>query len=103
MLVEVKDQLEAEKLPFLQELAFNEQNYKLAAELGSTCYQLLPTQEIALRNAEAFAHLNDAQNAGGWLQNAIEFGNLSLEKIVQESVFDNVRDNPEFKTFFHLK
>lgn len=96
LLLPVKNQLADEAVPTLHELAFDEKNYKLVADLSAQCYQLTPTQDTALRNARAFASLKEPRHSGGWLKTAWNLGNLDVEKIVKESIFDPVRENPDF-------
>jgi len=100
LLLSVKDQLTEDALCFLQKLAFEEANYALVVDLSSQCYQRYPSQEIALRNAKAFASLKQPQPAGGWLRSAIQFGQLDLAKVIEEDFFDPVRNDPEFQEFF---
>ncbi len=99
LLLLVKEQLSDEAICVLHELAHDEKNFRLVADLGASCYQFAPTQEVALRNARAFAFLGQAKPAGGWLQTAWNLGSLDIEKILKESIFDEVRKNPEFLTF----
>lgn len=96
LLIKVKDQLAEEAVPALHELAFDEKNYRLVADLSAQCYQLTPTQDTALRNARAFASLKEPRHSGGWLKTAWNLGNLDVEKILKESIFDPVRENPDF-------
>jgi Zn-dependent protease len=100
LLLSVKDHLELDALCLLQKLAFEEENFSLVTDLSSSCYQLMPTQDVALRNAKAFASLNKAKPAGGWLRQAIELGNLDLQKTLSEDTFKNIKDDPIFKSFF---
>lgn len=100
LLLPLKDKVEQDALCLLQELAFNEGNYPLVAELSATCFQLSPSQEVALRNAKAFASLKKARPAGGWLRKALEFGRIDLKQILADKIFDAIRDEPLFKSFF---
>lgn len=99
LLIDVKGQLADEAIPTLHELAFDEKNYRLVADLSTNSYQLNPTQDAALRNARAFAMLKEPKHSGGWLSTAWNMGNLDVEKILKESIFDSVRENPDFKAF----
>ncbi len=101
LLFSVKDHLEKEALCLLQKLAFKENNYGLVAKLSSSCYQFMPTQEVALMNAKAFAHLKKAKPAGGWLRKAVEFGKIDINKLLSEKVFLEIKEDPLFKHFFH--
>ena len=103
LLLSVQRDLQEEALCLLQELAFEEKDYPLVAQLSAICYKTNPTELIALRNARAFAFLNEAKPAGGWLQTAIDFGNLKLEEVLGENFFERVKQDPLFKDFFHKK
>jgi stage IV sporulation protein FB len=100
LLLSVKDHLEKEGICLLQQLAYDEKNYDLVATLSSECYQFMPSQEVALRNARAFAYLNKAKHAGGWLGQAQEIGKLDVKKILDEKIFDTVKKDPLFTNFF---
>jgi stage IV sporulation protein FB len=98
MLVSIKEQLSEGILCLLHRLAFEMGNFTLVAELSSTCYQIQPTQEIALKNARAFASLQNARPAAGWLQTAWQYGGMDVEKIISEEVFGKVKGDPEFQS-----
>ena len=68
----------------------------MVAKLSKECYQLAPSQTVALQNARAFAFLKEAKIAGGWLQTAWQYGGLDLFKILGEEVFAALRGSPEF-------
>ncbi|MDE3055259.1 MAG: M50 family metallopeptidase [Verrucomicrobiota bacterium] len=95
----LQDRLSPEGLPLLHRLAEKAENYALIARLSSDCYQLQATQEVALRNARAFAHLGQAKPAGGWLQTAWQYGGLELDALLGESAFASLQQAPEFQEF----
>jgi stage IV sporulation protein FB len=99
LLLSIKKHINDETLCVLHELAYDEKNFSLVTELSTLCYQIMPSPEIALRNAKAFAMLKKAKSSGGWLQTALKDGEFDIEKILKESVFDSVKDAPEFKRF----
>lgn len=99
ILLPLKEEIADEIKPLLHKLAEKEKNYSLIAEFSAECYQLSPTQEVALRNARAFAFLEDPKPAGGWLMSAWQQGGLDLEHILKEEPFMKVKDTPEFKEF----
>ncbi len=99
LLLPIKDHLADDSLCILHELAAGEKNYPLVVELSAKCYQIDPNQNMALNNARAFAHEKMGRHAGGWLQTAWQSGSFDLQKILAEEVFQNVADDPEFKTF----
>jgi len=100
LLLPIKDQVPEEGIFLLHDLAFEAKNYPLVAKLASDCYQKRPTQEIALRNAKAFASMSEAKPAGGWLKTAMQEGHLNLAEILKEEEFAKVKDLDEFKSFF---
>jgi stage IV sporulation protein FB len=99
LLLAVKEQLPEESSSFLQKLAFEEENFDLVIELSSISFQVESTVEVALRNARAFAVLNQPEPAGGWLQRAVQSGPVDIENILSEKFFNKVKDNPEFLRF----
>ncbi len=99
LLLPIQETLGDETLPLMHQLASEYENYPLVAKISATCYQLSPSQEMALRSARAFAHLKEARLSGGWLQAAWKFGNLPLETILKEQEFLNLKDSPEFQQF----
>ena len=99
LLLPIKDQLADDSLCLLHALAYEQKNYPLVTELAASCYQMEPSLKMALNNARSFAFLNQAKPAGGWLQTAWQYGGLDLNAILQESEFETLKDNPEFKEF----
>lgn len=99
LLLSIEDQLSGEPQLILHELSFEFENYELVSKLSQNCFQMFPSQKVALTNARAFAYLNQPRPAGGWLQTALEFGKLDLTKILQENAFQNIMKDPAFKEF----
>lgn len=99
LLLPIKAHLADDSLCILHELAAEQKNYPLVAELSAKCYQIEPSQKMALNNARAFAIQNEPKPAGGWLQTAWQFGGLDLGPILEEEEFVILKDNPEFKEF----
>lgn len=100
LLLPVKELLEDKALCLLQQLAFEEKDFKVVADLSSFCFQIQPTKEIALRNARSFAFLKQPKEAGGWLKRALQFEGVNLTDLLLEDFFDNVRNDPLFTHFF---
>lgn len=98
-LVPIESFLSDEAKALLHHLAAIEKDFETVARLSDISYQLHPTQEVALRNARAFAHLKKARFAGGWLQTAIEFGGLDPLKLLEEKEFFQLKQDPEFMPF----
>ena len=88
-----------EGLCLLHALAAEHFNWDLVAKLSAECFQFAPTQEMALRNARAFAHLRKAKPAGGWLQTAASNGTLEIENILKEEPFQAIKLEPDFQQF----
>ena len=99
LLLSIEEQLNPDPLCVLHQLAFERKNYELVAKHSSSCYQFAPTQEIALRNAKAFAGLQQPKPSGGWLQTAWKFGNINIDEVLQDTVFDSIRSNSAFTEY----
>lgn len=101
LLLPIREHLTDDSLCMLHELAAQQKNYPLVTELATPCYQVAPSQKMALSNARAFAYQGQAKHAGGWLQTAWQFGGLDLGAVLQEEEFIELKDNPEFKEFIN--
>lgn len=99
LLLPLKKDLSEEALCLLHQLADQEGDFALVAELSAECYQFSPTQEVALRNAKAFSALNQAEHAGGWLQTAWQHRPFEVQLVINRKEFAEVRDNPAFRDF----
>ena len=102
ILLPLKEHLSDETLCLLHQLAAEVKNDPLVAELAAGCYQVAPTQEMALQSARSFARLGEAKNAGGWLQTAWKEGGLDLRTVLSEEAFSRVRRDPTFLAFVDL-
>lgn len=99
LLTPIQEHLEDNSRILLQELAFEQNNHQLVADLSADCYQIMPTQQVALRNARSFAWLNQPKPAGGWLQAAWQAGPLNLASLLQEPSFSRLVQDSDFKEF----
>ncbi len=99
LLLSVKDRLAPDGLALLHRLAFEQGNYPLVLELAGPVFQYVPEAEVALRSAYAAASLNQAEPSVGWLQTAQQSGVDNLKEIIQEKVFDPIRNDPFFAEF----
>ena len=99
LLLPIREEIADESLCLLHQLAAEFKNYPVVAELSADCFQTAPSQEMALRNARAFAFLKQPKHAGGWLQTAWQEGNFDLETVLKEEVFASIKDLPEFREF----
>lgn len=99
LLLPIKDHLSEDSLCLLHELAAEQKNYPIVAELSTSCYQYAPSQKSALSNARAFAALKKSEPAGGWLQTASQYGGLHLESILSEDEFRELQNDSIFKKY----
>lgn len=99
LLLVLKKDLSEEALYLLHQLADEERDFALVAELSAECYQLHQKQEVALRNAKAFAFLGQPEPAGGWLQTAWQQRPFDIQAFIQQPEFSTVRDSPQFQYF----
>jgi stage IV sporulation protein FB len=99
LLLPIKEHLADDSLCILHQLAAEEKNHPLVVELSAKCYQIEPSQKMALNNARSFAFQGEPKPAGGWLQTAWQYGGLNLEPILEEEEFKTLKTNPEFKEF----
>lgn len=102
LLLPLEEHLDEEARCLLHQLAADHANWPLVAKLSTECYQIAQSQEVALRNARAFAFLHQPKPAGGWLQTAWRQGGLDVEKVLKEEQFQAIREDPEFQYFVHL-
>jgi len=99
LLLSNKERLDDSARCLLHQLAAEQGNHPLVAELSADCYQFSPKQEVALRNARAFAALNQPQPSGGWIQTAWQLGPFDLKTCLDDEVFNSVRNNSVFRHF----
>jgi stage IV sporulation protein FB len=99
LLLPIKDQLAEESICLLHQLASERANDPVVIDFSTRCYQIMPSQEVALRNARSFARLKQSKPAGGWLQTAWQHGPFNVDKILSESAFSAIKDDPMFKAF----
>lgn len=101
LLLPIHEHLADETKCLLHQLAAEYKNDALVAKLSNESYQIAPSQELALRNARAFARLNQPKMAGGWIQAAWQYGGLDLAKILHENTFAQVLGQAEFEEFIN--
>jgi Zn-dependent protease len=99
LLLPIESDLADESRALFHSLASENGNWPLVAKHSAECYQLAPSQQMALSNARAFAFLKQPVLAGGWLQTAWQYGGLDVEKILNEESFKAIKQDPEFRTF----
>lgn len=83
----------------LCKLAFERDNHQLVGQYSFDSYEAEPTYETAIRNSQAFAHLNQPELAGGWLATASQFGADSKDKIrelLKHTAYDAMREHEAF-------
>jgi hypothetical protein len=96
LLISCKEQLEETAMCLLHQLASEQNHPQVVADFSSSCYQYAPSQDVAIRNAKAFATLGQAQPAGGWIQTAWQHGSFDVKALVAEDAFAAIRNDPVF-------
>ncbi|NGX38786.1 MAG: hypothetical protein KR126chlam1_00097 [Chlamydiae bacterium] len=71
-------------------------------EIGESCFQVMPTKEVALRNAYACAALPKDKPTVGWLKAAFLEGLEDLTEVLKGAKFDPIRQSEAFKKFLEL-
>lgn len=99
LLAPIQADLSPEGLILLHKAAYEEKDYALVEEIGGKAFRVMPSKEIALRNALACAALEKAQAAVGWLETAFQEGLDNLGEILRGSEFDPIRETDYFKKF----
>jgi stage IV sporulation protein FB len=99
LLLEVQKDLGDEPACILHELAFEEKNYKLVADLSARAFQTSQELDVAIRSAGAFAQMGEVKPAIGWLHAALEKGLDSTEQIIASPLYDPIRHDPGFVKF----
>ena len=99
LLEPVSSQLSPEALCLLHKVAFDQKNYALVEKIGGTCFQVMPSKEVALRNALACAFLEKPKPTVGWLETAFQEGLENVAKIIQGEEFNAIRESSYFKQF----
>jgi stage IV sporulation protein FB len=99
LLLSIRPDLANDGICLLHKAAFDQRDFSLVAELGSTCFQTLPSAETALRNSLAHAELKQTVPSIGWLRTAIQEGLVNISEILRSSSFDGIRKDPAFEEF----
>jgi len=99
LLLEAQKDLVDEATYVLHELAFEEKNYKLVADLSAKAFQANQEVDVALRSAGAFAQIGQVKPAIGWLHAALEQGLESLDTIIASTLYDPIRSDSHFQKF----
>jgi len=99
LLLPIRAEISPEALCLLHKTAYDEKNYPLVEEIGGSCFQVMPSKEVALRNALASAALAKAKPAVGWLETAFQEGLDNLTNILSSPEFDLIRENDLFQKF----
>ncbi len=102
LLLSAYDDLTDEAKCILHRLAFQKKNYPLVIKLGGSCYQTLPNAELALRNAYAHAIQKEPEPAIGWLKAAWEQGIDNISEVLNDPIFDPIRQTPPFQQFLKV-
>lgn len=97
LLRSIRSELGGDGLCLLHKVAFEQKDFPLVVELAGTCFQTLPTADIALRNAFAHAQLNQVAPTVGWLQTAINEGLVNAKEVLSNHIFDPIRHDSSFQ------
>ncbi|HSX04114.1 MAG TPA: site-2 protease family protein [Rhabdochlamydiaceae bacterium] len=99
LLHSIRAELSPEALCLFHRVAYEKKDYSTVTELAGSCFQTMPSAEVALRNAHAHAALSQSRAAVGWLETAFQEGLNHLSKIMQDKIFDPIREDPHFQAF----
>ncbi|MCI5053045.1 MAG: site-2 protease family protein [Simkaniaceae bacterium] len=99
LLLSIEDNLSDEGKCLLNNVAFEVQDYERVAKLSGFCYQTYPSFDVALHAAKACALMGDLKSTIGWLKSSLTYETESLQEIIKDASFDNLRDDPEFLKF----
>ncbi len=99
LLQSIREELSPEALCLLHRVAYETKDYVTVAKLAGSCFQTMPSAEVALRNAHAHASLAEARAAVGWLETAFQEGLNHLGKVMQDKIFDPIRGDAHFQAF----
>lgn len=97
LLQPIRAELTPEGLCLLHKVAYDQKDFALVEEIGGNCFQIMPSKEIALRNALACALLQKEKPAVGWLETAFQEGLENLTEILRSSEFDSIREGKLFQ------
>ncbi len=99
LLLPFRSELSPEALCLLHKAAYKEKDFALVEEIGGSCFQVMPSKEIALRNALACAALAKAKPSIGWLETAFQEGLENVIEIAKGAEFDPIRESSFFEQF----
>lgn len=105
LLMPIRSELSEESLLLLHKAAYELKDFPLVEEIGGVCFQVMPSKEVALRNALACALLKKAKPSVGWLETAFQEGLENIPGILQGEEFNAIRKSEYFHQFqkHHLK
>lgn len=81
----------------LQDLAYHNQEWKEAIQLGDRIFSEAPSYQTALTNALSYAQLGAAKPAVRWLESAIRHGMPYTAPILSKVEFDSIRSSSAFQ------
>ncbi len=99
LLLPLRSEISPESLCLLHKAAYEVGDYFLVEQIGPDCFQLLPSKEIALRNALACAMQGKAKPAVGWLETSFQEGLEDIPTLVKGKEFDPIRESTYFQQF----
>lgn len=98
ILLPIRSTLTGESLVLFHFLAYMNGDYKMVAEIAGKCFQENPAHNTALINALAYAALEEAEPAVGWLECAEREGLPSIKEAMAREEFNNIRNDPRFRS-----
>lgn len=99
ILTPLKNKISPEALRLLHQIAYQNNAWQDAIEIGNQAYQTYPTYDIALTNALCHSLLCEARPAVGWLQRALSDGMPNLKTVLSKHEFDGIRNSAVFQEF----
>ena len=99
ILSDLEKTLSKEAKCILQKASYFVGDYKKSIRLSGVCFQEKQTIEVALRAARANAMEKNIKETIEWLKTAASFGSFSVQEIVKEREFDDIRSDEMFQKF----
>lgn len=93
----LKNKLDLTASQMLQYLAYRNQAWQEAIQLGNRIFSEAPNYEVAFLNALCYAELGQAKPSVGWLESAIRQGMPHIDAMLSKGEFDSIRTTPLFQ------
>lgn len=95
----LKNKLSISSWQVLQYLAYRNQDWKEAIQLGDRIFSETPNYDVAFLNALCYAELKQPRETVGWLESAVRQGMPHVEAFLSKSEFDAIRNSVPFQEF----